>query len=174
MRYTDGLFGRKDPPRLASQPGASSAPSRPSAGPALAAVPRPAPGLAPIGSPEPAPRIEEGAGSRLIVGPNIKLKGVEIDDCDTLVVEGRVEATMVSRAIQIAEHGSFRGTVDVEVAEIRGVFEGELTARGRLVVHATGRIAGKLRYGKLLVQEGGELSGDIGTLADRAETVKPA
>src|SRR5690606_29253281 len=29
-------------------------------------------------------------GSKLIVGPNIKLKGVEITDCDTLVVEGFV------------------------------------------------------------------------------------
>src|SRR3546814_6237834 len=28
-------------------------------------------------------------GSKLIVGRNIKLKGVEITDCDTLVVEGR-------------------------------------------------------------------------------------
>ena len=51
-----------------------------------AAVPAPA---------EVATRAEEAAGSRLIVGPNIKLKGVEIDDCDTLVVEGRVEATKV-------------------------------------------------------------------------------
>src|SRR5688500_7555944 len=32
--------------------------------------------------------------SKLTVGPNIKLKGVEITDCDTLVVEGSVEATM--------------------------------------------------------------------------------
>jgi cytoskeletal protein CcmA (bactofilin family) len=47
------------------------------------------------------------------------------------------------------------------VAEIRGVFNGELTARLRLVVHATGRVKGKIRYGKLLVQEGGELTGDV-------------
>jgi cytoskeletal protein CcmA (bactofilin family) len=133
----------------------------------LAAVPRPAHPAPPAPPAEPAPRIEEVAGSRLIVGPNIKLKGVEIDDCDTLVVEGRVEATMVSRVIQIAEHGSFRGTADIEIAEIRGVFEGELTVRGRLVIHATGRISGKIRYGKLLVQEGGELSGDVGTLGER-------
>ena len=53
---------------------------------------------------------QDGAGSKLIVGPNIKLKGVEIEDCDTLVVEGRIEATMVSRAIQIAERGSFQKT----------------------------------------------------------------
>ena len=66
--------------------------------------------------------VEEAGGSKLIVGPNIKLKGVEIDDCDTLVVEGRVEATMNSRAIQIAEHGAFSGKVDIDVAEIRGTF----------------------------------------------------
>jgi cytoskeletal protein CcmA (bactofilin family) len=162
MRYPDGLFGRKDAPGApATRPTLPTAPSPP---PVLSTVPRPP--AQPI--PEPANRPEEGAGSRLIVGPNIKLKGVEIDDCDTLVVEGRVEATMVSRALQIAEGGSFRGNVDVEVAEIRGAFDGELTVRGRLVVHATGRINAKVRYGKLLVQEGGELCGDVGTLADKA------
>ena len=108
---------------------------------------------------------DDPAGSKLIVGPNIKLKGVEIDDCDTLVVEGRVEATMVSRAIQIAENGAFNGKVDVDVAEIRGAFQGEMTARKKLVIHSTGRVSGKIRYGKMLVQEGGEMSGDIGALA---------
>jgi cytoskeletal protein CcmA (bactofilin family) len=112
----------------------------------------------------PETRPEEGAGSKLIVGPNIKLKGVEIEDCDTLVVEGRIEATMVSRAIQIAERGSFAGKVDVDVAEVRGTFQGELTARKKLVIHASGRVAGKIRYGKLLVQEGGEMSGDVAAL----------
>ncbi len=168
MRYPDGLFGRKDAPRV---PGTSPNPSAPATpAPVLSTVPRPpAAPVPPVQSvPDPANRVEEGAGSRLIVGPNIKLKGVEIDDCDTLVVEGRVEATMVSRALQIAEGGSFRGNVDIEVAEIRGAFDGELTVRGRLVVHATGRIHGKVRYGKLLVQEGGELCGDVGTLTDKA------
>ena len=111
---------------------------------------------------------DEAAGSKLIVGPNIKLKGVEIDDCDTLVVEGRVEATMVSRAIQIAEHGAFNGKVDVDVAEIHGVFQGEMTARRKLVIHASGRVSGKIRYGKMLVQEGGEMTGDIGALGEGA------
>ena len=103
-------------------------------------------------------------GSQLIVGPNIKLKGVEIEDCDTLVVEGRIEATMVSRAIQIAERGSFQGKVDVDVAEVRGTFQGELTARKKLVIHASGRVSGKIRYGKMLVQEGGEMTGDVAAL----------
>jgi cytoskeletal protein CcmA (bactofilin family) len=174
MRYPDGILGRKDALRGLASPGTAPVLAHPAAPAALAPVPRTG-GAPAAGAADPPHRVEEGAGSRLIVGANIKLKGVEIDDCDTLVVEGRVEATMVSRAIQIAEHGSFKGTADIEVAEIRGSFEGELTVRGRLVVHATGRITGKVRYGKLLVQEGGEISGDIaGTMPERAGTPRPA
>jgi cytoskeletal protein CcmA (bactofilin family) len=103
----------------------------------------------------------EGGGSKLTVGPNIKLKGVEITDCDTLVVEGLVEATMDSRVIQISETGSFKGSAEIDIAEIRGEFNGNLTVRQKLVIHATGKVTGKIRYGKLVVEEGGQLSGEI-------------
>ncbi len=115
------------------------------------------------------------AGSKLTVGPNIKLKGVEITDCDTLVVEGIVEATMDSRVIQIAEQGSFKGSVAIDIAEIRGLFDGNLTAREKLVIHATGRVTGKIRYGKIVIEEGGQLSGEVsvGTSPIKTEA-KPA
>jgi cytoskeletal protein CcmA (bactofilin family) len=161
MKYADNLFNRTRDTRAQSQPLPNPTPPQT---PASSAPPRAAP---PVASNEPvALRVEEPGGSKLIVGPNIKLKGVEIDDCDTLVVEGRVEATMVSRAIQIAETGAFNGKVDVDLAEIRGTFQGEMTARKKLVIHASGRVSGKIRYGKMLVQEGGELSGDIAALAE--------
>jgi cytoskeletal protein CcmA (bactofilin family) len=114
-------------------------------------------------------------GSRLIVGPDVKLKGAEILDCDTLVVEGRVEATMDSRVIRIAEHGAYSGTVGIDIAEIHGHFDGELTARQRLIVHATGRVSGKIRYGTILIEEGGEISGDVKSLsATGRDAVRPA
>lgn len=100
-------------------------------------------------------------GSKLTVGPNIKLKGVEITDCDTLVVEGLVEATMDSRVIQIAEQGAFKGSAEIDIAEIRGVFDGNLTVRQKLVIYASGKVTGKIRYGKVVIEEGGQLSGDI-------------
>ena len=92
-------------------------------------------------------------GSKLTVGPNIKLKGVEITDCDTLVVEGLVEATMDSRVMQIAEQGAFKGSADIDVAEIRGQFNGNLTARQKLVIYSTGKVTGTVRYGKLVIEE---------------------
>lgn len=104
-------------------------------------------------------------GNKLIVGPNIKLKGSEITDCDILLVEGRVEASMNSRDMRIAEGGIFVGVAEIDTAEVRGEFEGELTARKRLVIHATGKVSGKIRYGALTVEEGGTVSGDVGSLA---------
>ncbi|SFC07365.1 protein CcmA, bactofilin family [Polaromonas sp. OV174] len=100
-------------------------------------------------------------GSKLTVGPNIKLKGVEITDCDTLVVEGLVEATMDSRVMQISEQGAFKGSAEIDVAEIRGEFSGDLTVRQKLVIYSTGKVTGTIRYGKLVVEEGGQLSGEI-------------
>jgi cytoskeletal protein CcmA (bactofilin family) len=115
-----------------------------------------------------APRTEDATRSKLIVGPDIKLKGVEITDCDTLIVEGRVEASMDSRVIQISESGVFSGRAGIDIAEIRGSFEGELTARKQLLVCATGKLSGKIRYGRLAVEEGGEISGDIAALTEGA------
>ena len=108
---------------------------------------------------------DNSMGARLIVGPDVKLKGAEILDCDTLVVEGRVEATMDSRVIRISEAGRFTGKVSIDIAEIHGQFDGELTARSQLIIHATGKVTGKIRYGKLVIDEGGELCGDINALS---------
>jgi cytoskeletal protein CcmA (bactofilin family) len=99
--------------------------------------------------------------SKLTVGPNIKLKGVEITDCDTLVVEGSVEATMDSRVIQISERGSFKGSCEIDIAEIHGQFDGNLTVRQKLTIYSTGKVTGKIRYGKVVIEEGGQLSGEI-------------
>lgn len=101
------------------------------------------------------------SGSKLTVGPNIKLKGVEITDCDTLVVEGLVEATMDSRVIEISERGAFKGSAEIDVAEIHGQFDGNLTVRQKLTIYATGKVSGKIRYGKVVIEEGGQLTGDI-------------
>ncbi len=78
---------------------------------------------------------------------------------------------MVSRSVQIAENGAFIGKVDVDVAEIRGEFSGEMTARKKLVIHTSGRVSGKIRYGKMLVQEGGEITGDVAAI-DPVQLVK--
>lgn len=164
------VFGRNDPvtrrdavPVLAS--GAASAAKVASVSPPPAAPPVPAVAAAPVRETSLGDTV---SGARLIVGPDVKLKGAEILDCDTLVVEGRVEATMDSRLIRIAENGAFVGKVSIDIAEIHGSFDGELTARSQLIIHSTGRVSGTIRFGKLVVEEGGELNGEISVICEPA------
>ena len=112
--------------------------------------------------------------AKLVVGPDIKLKGVEISDCDTLIVEGRVEATLDSRVLEITPHGTFQGTIAVDNAEIHGRFEGELTVRKQLVIYGAGKVSGKIRYAKIKVEEGAELSGEISMLDKSQASVRKA
>ena len=124
--------------------------------PATPAVAQPAPG------PHPGPRPEPG---RLTVGPGISLAG-GITACDRLVVQGSVRVTLDRvRALEIAEGGRFTGgRAEVEEAEISGVYEGELTVRGLLLVRGTGRVSGTVRYGELELERGGRLSGSVEAL----------
>ena len=154
------FFGKRDMDTSSSLTTPTNLRSTPANG---YASPMQAAGTAPVQKSvsDPAPANAPEGGSKLTVGPNIKLKGVEITDCDTLVVEGFVEATMDSRVMQIAEQGAFKGSAEIDVAEIRGEFNGNLTVRQKLVIYSTGKVTGTIRYGKLVIEEGGQLAGEI-------------
>jgi len=97
----------------------------------------------------------------LVVGRGISLQGV-VQDAERLVVEGTVEATMIHAAeLSISAGGVFRGEVEVEDAEVAGTIDGTLTARGNLVVRATGRVLGTARCRRLQVEDGGQITGRI-------------
>ena len=103
----------------------------------------------------------KGARRVLTVGNDILLKG-EIATCDRLVIEGKVDATLNEvHTVEIAETGSFKGSAHIEDAEISGLFEGDLIVRNRLVIYATGKVRGKISYGEIEIERGGELTGEI-------------
>ncbi|MBL8830806.1 MAG: polymer-forming cytoskeletal protein [Rhodospirillales bacterium] len=100
-------------------------------------------------------------GRKLIVGREIVLSG-QITSCERLVVEGRVEASLSeSRFIEIAESGVFKGMAEIEHAEVAGTFEGTLTVRQKLWIRATGKVTGTVRYGKIEIEEGGQIAGEV-------------
>lgn len=108
-------------------------------------------------------------GKKLIVGREIELSG-NISACDKLVVEGRVEAELQDcRQIEISSTGTFKGSAAIDVAEISGIFEGTLTAQDILIVRSTGRITGTVRFGKIEIERGGEVVGDIGLCEARED-----
>ncbi len=103
----------------------------------------------------------EGDMRRLSVGREITLSG-EINSCDKLFIEGSVEANLTNcRDVDIAEGGLFKGSASIEEAEVKGRFEGNLVVRKRLLIKATGRVSGTIRYGQIEIECGGQISGDI-------------
>lgn len=114
----------------------------------------------------------EPQGSKLIVGKDIHLKG-EITSCDVLVVEGKVEASMNSRYIGIADTGVFEGDCEIDTADISGRFDGNLTVRERLIVRESGRVTGTIRYGEIQIEAGGVIAGDVQVTGTPKAVAKP-
>ena len=188
------MFGKKKeaeaPRATAQEPAAKPAPKV-----ETPAVLRPQPAMAATELPRKAPEIpsagvrraekpaetksdqrSEGAGEvkKLIVGRDIFLSG-EIKSCNKLVVEGSVEAALRDcQTVEIAEAGLFRGSAEIDTADVSGRFEGDLTVRTRLIIRSTGRIVGTVRYGQIEIERGGVISGQIEHMASAGAAASPA
>jgi len=109
------------------------------------------------------------ADKKLTVGRGLSLAG-EITSCDVLVVEGKVEAKLTDgKLLEITESGQFRGSVEIENADIAGRYDGQLVVHGRLTVRSTGRISGMVKYGELEVNAGGQIIGEVQVVGGGAQ-----
>ncbi|MDP6896244.1 MAG: polymer-forming cytoskeletal protein [Rhodospirillales bacterium] len=152
-------FSRKGSHAPAKPPTATSfQPEIPHRKPEIPGLPvrQPDRALGPVGN--------KSDANRLIVGRDIRMSG-EITACDKLVVEGRVEVNLSNaRVIEVAPTGHFTGTAEVDEADISGRYDGDLIAREKLIVRAGGHIKGKVSYGRIVIESGGEVSGDMQTV----------
>ncbi len=121
-----------------------------------------------------APGREAAERRTLVVGRGISVQGT-VQDAERLVVEGTVEASMIhATELSVSPGGMFKGEVEVEDAEVAGTIDGTLTARGNLVVRASGRVLGTARCRRLQVEDGGHITGRIEMLAEGGKTTEPA
>lgn len=98
---------------------------------------------------------------RLVVGPGIHLQG-NVSSCAHLVVEGRIDATLLTaQRMDVLIGGQFTGVAEVEEAVISGRVDGRLTVRGRLLLRPSARVHGELRYGSLQIEAGAQLNGSL-------------
>jgi len=133
--------------------------------PPVAAAPPPPPAST---SP---PRRSEAGLRQLTVGREISLSG-EIASCDTLIVEGSVEANLQNcRDVDIAETGLFKGSAEIDNADVRGSFEGSLIVRKRLLIRSNGHVSGTIRYGQIEIELGGQISGDVQSTASTGDVI---
>ena len=154
--YRPATTPPKEIPAMGRLPNQPPAPPPPSAPPPVRPAGAPRPGR------EPAER------RTLVVGRGISVQGT-VQDAERLVVEGTVEASMITATeLAIAPGGVFKGEVEVEDAEIAGTIDGTLTVRNNLVLRATGRLLGTARCRRLQVEDGGQITGRMEMIAGDA------
>lgn len=110
---------------------------------------------------------EAKKGPGVSIGRGIGFTG-SIEGADTLTVETKVELSVKCRLLVVMEEGHYKGTVEADIAEIRGRFEGDLTAKERLIIHDKGEISGTIKYKQIEVARGATLTGTFDVLKGRA------
>jgi len=155
------------PPRVPEMARPPAEPPRPQDATRRVTEPIPVPvgpppvAAAPPPQPSAPPRRSETGLRQLTVGREISLSG-EIASCDTLIVEGSVEANLQNcRDVDIAESGLFKGSAEIDNADVRGIFEGNLIVRKRLLIRSGGQVSGTIRYGQIEIELGGQITGDV-------------
>ena len=101
----------------------------------------------------------------VLIGPGIEFDG-SLCNCDEVVIEGTVRATIATTHLIVKETGRFTGSAEVEKAEIDGQYEGTLTAKKQLQINQTGTVTGDINYAQLEVTPGGILTGNVDALTE--------
>ncbi|HEB79155.1 MAG TPA: polymer-forming cytoskeletal protein [Rhodospirillales bacterium] len=170
----DGAHAKSDNEKIIAPPlkpfskkASRQPPKAPAASPMYSEPHRPSDTLMPRRRMERA-HLGDAESKTLVVGRDIHLKG-QITSCEKLVVEGSVEAVLKdARIIEVSSKGFFKGSAQVVEADISGRFEGELTVEDKLTVRNSGRIYGVVRYGRIIIESGGEIAGEMESLAKDA------
>jgi cytoskeletal protein CcmA (bactofilin family) len=122
----------------------------------------------------PTGRAEAGEKRVLQLGKGISIQG-SVTEAERIVIEGTMESQLLQcQELAISHSGVFKGEVQVEDADIAGVFDGTLTATGSLIIRATGRVLGVARSRRLSVEDGGQLTGRMEMLTEAPASVPMA
>lgn len=76
-------------------------------------------------------------------------------------VHGRVDGEVVADHVVVHPTGEVHGSLRADSAEVHGLLQGNAVVRNLIEIARTGRVDGHVRYGRLALQDGGELSADV-------------
>lgn len=94
----------------------------------------------------------------LQVGEGVSFSG-KVIAADKVLIGGFADGEIDARSVEILPTGSLNGSVKAEHLIVAGALTGEADVIGDLFVKSTGTVDGKIAYGRLSVEEGGNVLG---------------
>ena len=118
----------------------------------------------------------------LILGEGAVLKG-EVKRGRRVEVWGYVEGGVTASELVVQKGGKVFGNVKADTAEVYGTLQGDVRVQQLFSLKSTGTAAGKIKYGRLAMEEGAELSahvrnippaiaGDLDLTVDKGRSVR--
>ena len=96
----------------------------------------------------------------LIIREDTFLKG-EIRNAVRVEVYGYLEGEVHGDLLIVQPGGRCFGKVKVENADIRGTLQGDIVVRQLVSIRAGGEVSGNVKYGKLVMELGGNLTAEV-------------
>lgn len=90
------------------------------------------------------------------------MRGVQdMRNCRRLEVHGYVEGDVAAVKVLVHKTGRLFGSVKSDTAEIHGTLQGEVVVKNLIDIRSTGTVSGNVKYGKLALEMGGNLSAEM-------------
>lgn len=112
-------------------------------------------------------RRKEKAVARIdtLIGRTVQVQG-DIEFAGGMHIDGRVTGNVrvqpgVAGSLSISEHGVIEGSVEAPQVVLNGAVDGDIIARGKLVLGARARVRGNVSYGVIEMALGAEISGRL-------------
>lgn len=96
----------------------------------------------------------------LVIGKDTVLQG-EVSSCREIEVFGYVDGKLDAAKVVVHPQGRLFGVVKAENADIQGELQGDVRVKELISIRSTGNVAGSVKYGRLAMEEGAELSASV-------------
>ncbi|MCP4397533.1 MAG: polymer-forming cytoskeletal protein [bacterium] len=114
-----------------------------------------------MSSPSPTPPPRNAPGGFTTIGRGITIKGELIGDEDVKIegkVEGRVQLT---QNLVVGQNGVLEADVQAENINIGGTVTGNIMAKNKVEIIASGTMMGDIKAPKVIVAEGAHFKGNV-------------
>jgi cytoskeletal protein CcmA (bactofilin family) len=111
---------------------------------------------------------QEPQNAVVVIGPGVQLRG-EVWNCQRFVVSGNFEGTVAASEVLVEESGMVNASIVAVRVEIGGSVTGQLVAVDDVNILASGSFGGSLVYGKLRMEPGAVVTGNLRKELNAAE-----
>lgn len=102
----------------------------------------------------------------VIINSDTAFEG-SLSNCKRIEIFGYVQGDVTAGELIVHDGGNFNGTANAASADVSGTMQGDIVVAGLMRIHPTGTVAGNVHYGRLAMEQGGNLAAEVRNVPPR-------